>query len=108
MSSLENFLQEASAGLPVVVHAPGNIANNLGLATFLLGQSNYTYFGTSNGWTDGGWVWHVEYDASYGSPLGPAKRNASGWHREFSRCSVSLRADGRVATIAMHSKSVEP
>jgi hypothetical protein len=45
VSSLENFLQEAASGLPVVVHAPGNMANHLALATFLLGQSNYTYFG---------------------------------------------------------------
>ena len=44
-----------------VVHAPGNMKDNTALATFLLGQSNYSYFGTSNGWTDGGWTWHTEY-----------------------------------------------
>jgi|EP01046_Picozoa_sp_COSAG06_P008023 hypothetical protein len=30
----------------------GNMHDHTALATFLLGQSNYTYFGTSNGWTD--------------------------------------------------------
>ena len=42
VSSLENFMQEAASGLPVVVHAPGNMADNLALATFLLGPSYRT------------------------------------------------------------------
>jgi hypothetical protein len=32
-------------------------------------------------------------------PLGPATMNSSGWGREFSGCSVFLRADGKEATI---------
>ena len=102
-SSLKTFLQEVRSGLPVVVHAPGNMKDNLALATFLLGQGDYSYFGTSNGWTDGGWNWHPEYDVVYGKPLGAATQNASGWSREFSRCSVFLNTAGTNATIAMRS-----
>ena len=51
-SSLSTYLQETASGLPVVVHAPGNMHDHTALAAFLLGQSNFTYFGTSNGWTD--------------------------------------------------------
>ena len=78
-SSLPTFMAEVASGLPVVVHAPGNMKDNLALATFLLGQGDYSYFGTSNGWTDGGWVWHDEYDEVYGKPLGVARKTAEGW-----------------------------
>lgn len=41
-SSLDTYLNETSSGLPVVVHAPGNMKDNTALATFLLGQSNFS------------------------------------------------------------------
>ena len=63
--------------------------------------ANYSYFGTSNGWTDGGWVWHEQYDRKYGNPLGPATKNASGWSREFSGCSVFLSGSLKASTISM-------
>ncbi len=99
--SLTTFMAEAAAGLPVVVHAQNNLNDNLALATFLLGQGDHTYFGTSDGWTDDGWAWHDEYDEKYGTPLGPAKQTSEGWSREFSGCSVWMNTEGTNATITM-------
>lgn len=103
---LANYLAETAAGLPVVVHDAANLGDNLALAAFLLGQGDYGYFGSSNksaadGWTDGGWTWHAEYDAKYGEPLGPATQGAAGWSRQFSGCSVLLSTDLKNATITM-------
>jgi hypothetical protein len=72
----------------VVVHASSTTLSTATLASFLIGQSNYTYLGTSTDWTDPFWTWHPEYDVTYGSPLGPPVRNSSGWFREFTGCSV--------------------
>ena len=107
-SSLPTFMAEVASGLPVVVHAPGNMKDNLALATFLLGQGDYSYFGTSNGWTDGGWVWHAEYDEVYGKPLGVARKTAEGWSRELSGCSVFLNTAGTNATITMKKPRATP
>ena len=85
-SVLENFVHETALGLPVVVHA--RALDTASLASFLIGQGPYTYFGTSRGWTDNDWSWHADYDVRYGKPLGPPVKNASGWFREFSGCSV--------------------
>eukprot|EP01052_Picozoa_sp_SAG31_P032982 SAG31_NODE_3673_length_3999_cov_2.498974_3_plen_161_part_00 len=100
-SVLPTFLAETAAGLPVVVHVPGNLKDNLGLAAFLIGQGDYSYFGTSNGWTDGGWTWHEEYDRTYGAPLGPAVKNSSGYFRELSGATVWMNAVGTQANITM-------
>ena len=100
-TSLPTFLAEVASGLPVVVHAPGNMKDNLALATFLLGQGDYSFFGTSNGWTDGGWDWHSEYDEVHGKPLDVALKTVAGWSRELSGCSVWMNAAGTNATITM-------
>ena len=60
-----NLIQETSLGLPVVVHNPSATISTATLASFLIGQGNYTYFGSSSGWTDDTWSWHPEYVAMF-------------------------------------------
>ena len=55
------------------------------LAAFLIGASEYSYYGCTNGWgfSDGWELWSDDYDRPLGPPLGPANRTATGWRRKF-------------------------
>ena len=85
---IENALQFSRRGIPMVMHCAGPGPNGpddilMAVASFLVVQTNYSYFGCSGGaklgnnvWTDPGWVWHPFYDEKPGHPLGPAVYDA--------------------------------
>jgi hypothetical protein len=66
------------------------------VAAFLIIKANYSYYSASTGWFDADWVWHPEYDALYGDPLGPAVTSADGmvYTRSFTGCEVSVNCSG--------------
>jgi hypothetical protein len=64
----------------------GNSMYARSLAAFLIGASNYSYYGCTNGWgfTDGWSRWSTDYDRPLGVPTGKAvKTNAGVWTRAF-------------------------
>eukprot|EP00041_Stephanoeca_diplocostata_P001931 m.22259 g.22259 ORF g.22259 m.22259 type:complete len:513 (-) comp12648_c0_seq4:329-1867(-) len=100
ISYINNILNEtqpratsAVPALPIIVHQSLKGDENIttSIATFLLLQSNFSYFMASTGWFDKDWTWHTEYDPQYGLPLGPAAQPYPGVYvRNFSRCDVTV------------------
>ena len=74
------------------------------LATFLVAQFNYSYFGVSNGWYDDNWSSHESYDVIYGKPLSnPVKIDNYTYFRPFENCNVTVNTKSRTAQIKMLS-----
>ena len=93
--------------LPVVVHASGSDGEGLkdAFATFLIVRSNYSYFMASQGWLDGGWHWHPEYDSEIGNPVGLAQKHMIGdtvvYTRNYSNCDVIVQCQGSAPAAAL-------
>ena len=99
---IETILNETQRGdqaLPIIVHQPLRSQTSSlqdSLAAFLLVQGNFSYYMASEGWLDGGWQWHPEYNVEYGQPLGLAVRHFSTnggntvYTRNFSQCDVTV------------------
>eukprot|EP01065_Artemidia_motanka_P033244 TRINITY_DN40216_c0_g1_i1.p1 TRINITY_DN40216_c0_g1~~TRINITY_DN40216_c0_g1_i1.p1 ORF type:complete len:449 (+),score=108.82 TRINITY_DN40216_c0_g1_i1:72-1349(+) len=88
---LETAVRFMHDGVPKVVHYFGNndtlILN--AMASFLIAQGDYDYFGASSEWTDGGWSWHDMYDTvACGRPKSPPVRSGAVWTRDFEHCAV--------------------
>lgn len=108
-ADISKVIVEVRLGLPLVLMAYLQLCPlELSLASFLIVQSNYTYFGTSKDpyWYDPDWTWHTEYNSKYGSPLGPAVNSTKGWTREFTGCSVFVGSDLKTARITMKGVSI--
>ena len=68
------------------------------IATFLISQTNYSYFGSSNGWYDDNWSWHQSYDKKYGIPKSMPinlDQNGTKWFRQFTNCNVTVDINQR-------------
>ena len=81
--SVDNAMQEAAHGVPVMAHAYGKPLNcsdpndagvGSAVAAFLIAQGDHFYFQTSSSvvggdpWTDSGWCWHPLYNIQCGKP----------------------------------------
>lgn len=104
--SVDNAMQEAAHGVPVMAHAYGKPLNcsdpndagvGSAVAAFLIAQGDHFYFQTSSSvvggdpWTDSGWCWHPLYDIQCGKPKALAVKDATGvWRRSFEHCEVTL------------------
>lgn len=100
-----NMIQELKYNLPIQVHAygikPNTTIDEYYIATFLIGQQNYSYFSCSDGWFDANWSWHNCYNNIYGKPLSsPFKINNNEYIRLFSKCNVSINIETRTAQIS--------
>jgi Hypothetical glycosyl hydrolase family 15 len=72
------------------------------LASFLIAQSDYSYFGVSTGWYDANWQWWPQYDSvRCGAPTGPAVVvSAYVFERSFANCHVTVDTLNFNGTIA--------
>jgi len=99
------------SNIPVQIHsygvAPNTTIDPYYIATFLLTQQEYSYFGASNGWMDENWSWHNAYNVYYGKPLMqyPMQINHTAYFRSFQNCNVTLDIHSRQAIISLHSNS---
>jgi hypothetical protein len=95
-----NMVKEASWGIPAVVHPVKSRGVGFPLASFLIGQSENSYFGFSSDWYDDGWAWAKEYDVAYGKPLGLAVQvTHKVWERNFTGCHVHVDAGAYIYKI---------
>ena len=70
-----------------------------GMASFLMAQGQYSYFGAAANWYDKDWKYYPQYDWKFGKPLGGAVQTATyRWHREFEHCNVSVDLQARNGT----------
>eukprot|EP01084_Bolivina_argentea_P050838 93504_1 len=84
----------------ILIHASSYDVTNYSLATFLMGQEDYAYFSTSDGWVDANWKYQPEYDLIYGKPMTkPVKLNENIYHRSFTHCNVTLDTSQSTASI---------
>ena len=115
---IANALNESAQGVPSVMHAYPSASDGsitFALASFLIVQREFSYFGSSaqaNGgancsspWVDCAWVWHDAYDLKFGAPLGPARavgKGSSGvWTRSFANATVMVDEPRTHANITM-------
>ena len=92
--------------LAIQVHAyntaPNTTIDPYFLATFLIAQQDYSYFGASNGWFDENWSWHDAYNVKYGKPLAmPTQLNDTAYFRPFEYCNITADIKSRKAEIKM-------
>ena len=103
----QNVLRERIYGLPVLMHfnlcephvdtgcSTANQTRQLRsmIAVFLLVRGPYFYLSSSNAYVDSSFVWHKEYEAHYGEPLGEPERavlhpGTLRYSRNYSHCRV--------------------
>ena len=103
---IQNAILEGDAGVPNVLHIggacpaqarnitrPGRLGGALefAVASYLIVATPGTALSISNGWYDGNFCWHPEFDIQYGTPLGPPQRTGShSWTRNYSKCNVAV------------------
>ena len=62
-----------------------------GMASFLIAQGDYCYFGAAANWYDQDWPWYPQYEWKIGRPLVPAVRHSKyRWSRAFEWCTVGV------------------
>jgi hypothetical protein len=77
-----------------------------GMASFLMAQGDYCYFGAAANWYDQDWVYHAQYDWKIGRPKGKAARTGRyTWRREFENCSVSVDLERRTSNFTWPASS---
>eukprot|EP01084_Bolivina_argentea_P180271 311434_1 len=101
-----NRIEEMKYNIPVQIHSygvnPNTTIDPYYIATFLMTQQEYSYFGGSNGWYDDNWSWHDAYNVYYGKPLmEPKQINDTAWFRSFENCNVTLDIQSRQTNIDM-------
>ena len=97
-----NMLDEMEYNIPVQIHAynvyPNHNIDPYYIATFLIAQYDYTYFGASDGWFDNNWSWHNSYDIIYGKPSSiPIKLNDTAYMRKFTNYNIFVDLQSRTA-----------
>ena len=93
-NNFENYLIETQQYnfSNILIHGISYDITNYSLATFLMGQQDYSYYSTSNGWLDQNWKYqYPQYDLIYGQPISkPMKLNDNVYFRSFTHCNVTL------------------